>query len=192
MVPSYAVSLPILGFVRNPWSYYVSWYWFQQERPNPNFLFRILSDDGRLDFEQTLFNMLNLGSGSMRLELLMRALPQDYSNQGLNLPGPALAAIRDSHQGFYTFLYRYLYAGAGKPVVIGRLEHIRDELLPMLESVGQPLSSELRRYVEFESPKNTSTHAGYAEYFSPALRDLVARRDAEVIKRHGYVFGAPA
>jgi hypothetical protein len=190
MIPPAAAHLPVLGFVRNPWSYYVSWYTFQLERPNPNFLFRILSDDGQLDFDKTLRNMLHLGAGSVRLEMLLRSLPQKYSNQGLNLPAFALAPIRDTRLGFYTYLYRYLYAGSGKPVIVGRLEELRDELLPMLASVGLPVSGEMRSFVESESPRNTSNHTAYAEHYSEALRDLVAERDAEVIDRHGYRFGA--
>ncbi len=189
MTPSEAAHLPVLGFVRNPWSYYVSWYAFQSERPNPNFLFRILSDDGRLDFDNTVRNMLNLGAGSLRLDMVMQALPQKYSNQGLNLPGFALEPIRNSRQGFYSYLYRSLYPGAGKPVIVGRLEELRDDLLPMLESVGQSVSDEMRSYVENESPRNTSEHTAYTDYYSEGLRDLVAERDAEVITRHGYRFG---
>jgi len=189
MTPPEAAHLPVLGFVRNPWSYYVSWYAFQSERPNPNFLFRILSDDGNLDFENTIRNMLNLGAGSLRLDMVMRALPQKYSNQGLNLPGFALEPIRNTRLGFYSYLYRYLYTGAGKPVIVGRLEELRDELLPMLESVGQSVSDEMRSYVENESPRNTSEHTAYTDYYSEGLRDLVAERDAEVITRHGYRFG---
>jgi hypothetical protein len=190
MIPAGAAHLPVLGFVRNPWSYYVSWYSFQSERPNPNFLFRILSDDGQLNFDNTLRNMLGLGAGSIRLDMVMRALPGQYSNQGLNLPGFALAPIRNTRLGFYTYLYRYLYTGTGKPVIVGRLEELRDEFLPMLASVAQPVSDEMRRYVETESPRNTSTHTAYTEYYDDALRDLVAERDAEVIARHGYRFGA--
>jgi hypothetical protein len=189
MTPPEAAHLPVLGFVRNPWSYYVSWYSFQLERPKPNFLFRILSDDGNLDFEQTIRNMLNLGAGSLRLDMVIRALPQAYSNQGLNLPGFALEPIRNTRLGFYTYLYRYLYTGPGKPVSVGRLEELRDDLVPMLESVGQSASAPMRAYVAEESPVNTSAHTGYIDYYSEALRDLVAERDAEVITRHGYRFG---
>jgi hypothetical protein len=28
-IPQDRLALPVLGFVRNPWSYYVSWYSFQ-------------------------------------------------------------------------------------------------------------------------------------------------------------------
>jgi hypothetical protein len=190
MIPAQAAHLPVLGFVRNPWSYYVSWYTFQSERQGPNFLFRVLSDDGQLDFEHTVRNMLNLGAGSMRLDMLMRSLPRQYSNQGLNLPDFALAPIRNTRLGFYTYLYRYLYAGGAKPVIVGRLEELRDELIPMLENVGQAVSDEMRLFVEKESPRNTSEHTAYTEYYDDSLRDLIAERDAEVIKRHGYRFGA--
>jgi hypothetical protein len=190
MTPAGSAHLPVLGFVRNPWSYYVSWYSFQLERPNPNFLFRILSDDGALDFDHTIRNMLNLGAGSMRLDMALRSLPKQYSNQGLNLPAFALEPIRNTRLGFYTYLYRYLYTGGDKPVIVGRLEELRDDLLPMLESVGQTVNEEIRSYVENEAPANTSSHTAYTEYYSDALKDMVAERDAEVIVRHGYRFGA--
>ncbi len=190
MIPPTAKCLPILGFVRNPWSYYVSWYSFQQQQTNPNFLFRILSDDGQLDFDATLRNMLDLGAGSIRLELVLRALPSAYSNQGLNLPGFALAPIRNSRLGFYSYLYRYLYGGVGDPVRIGRMEELRDELPAMLESAGQPPSAEMSAFIAVAAPSNTSRHDAYTRYYDDSLRALVAERDAEIIARHGYQFGA--
>jgi hypothetical protein len=189
MIPAEQQHLPVLGFVRNPWDYYVSWYSFQMERPHPNFLFRLLSDEGLLDFKSTLRNMLDLGAGSIRLDLILRSLPSSYSNQGLNLPDFALAPIRGTRLGFYTYLYRYLYAGGARPVIVGRMETLREELLPMLESVGEPVSEELRTFVDRELPRNVSAHAAYAEYYDDESRELVAQRDAEVIRRHGYEFG---
>jgi hypothetical protein len=189
MVPQEHAQLPALGLVRNPWSYYVSWYSFQLERPNPNFLFRILSDDGRLDFDTTLRNMLDLGAGSVRLEMLLRALPSTYSNQGLNLPNFALAPIRGTRLGFYTFLYRYLYQGGPEPVIVGRMEDMREDLVPMLEKVEHSPSADMRAYIEEALPRNTSQHALYTEYYNDSLRDLVAKRDEEIISRHNYRFG---
>ncbi|MDE2219132.1 MAG: hypothetical protein KGJ52_02030 [Gammaproteobacteria bacterium] len=191
MIPQEARHLPILGFVRNPWSYYVSWYSFQQQQTNPNFLYRILSDDGRLDFGDTLRNMLDLGAGSIRLDLVLRALPSAYSNQGLNLPKAALAPIRGSRLGFYSYLYRYMYGGVGAQVRIGRSEELRDALPDMLTAAGQAVGEEMMNFIAVAAPRNTSRHDGYTNYYSDALRELVALRDAEVIERHGYEFGAP-
>ena len=47
----------------------------------------------------------------------------------------------------------------------------------------------MRLYVENESPRNTSEHTAYTDYYNDGLRDLVGERDAEVITRHGYRFG---
>jgi len=190
MIPESASSLPVLGFVRNPWSYYVSWYTFQEQHRFPNFLFRILSDEGRLSFAATLRNMLDLSAGSIRLDILLRALPMAYSNQGLNLPGFALAPIRNTRLGFYTFLYRYMYGGYDAPIELGRMEHLRSQLPVMLQKVGQPLSEDLLAFISSAAPRNVSTHDAYTKYYDAASRDLVAERDAEVIERHGYQFGA--
>ena len=189
MIPPDKAGLPVLGFVRNPWSYYVSWYFFQKQRPRPNALFQILSDQGTLNFDQTLRNMLNLGAGSVRLDLLIRALPAQYSNQGLNLPGFALAPIRGTQLGFYGYLYRYLYGDGMQPALIGRLESLREDLLVMLDECGQPVSAAMRTQIEEQAPSNQSTHDRYTHYYSDALRELVAQREAVLISRHGYVFG---
>jgi hypothetical protein len=185
--PQYA-HLPALGFVRNPWSYYVSWYFFQKRRQQRNALFRILSDDGRLEFEPTVANMLELGTTGARLDALVAALPRSYSNSGLNLPGFALEPIRASGRGFYSYLYRYLYDAPGI-MVIRRLDRLRDELVPMLEAVGQPVSRAMYEYLRNAPTTNTSEHAAYADYYGDTLRELVAERDAEIIERHGFRFG---
>jgi hypothetical protein len=188
MLPPAFAHLPALGLVRNPWSYYVSWYAFQAERLQPNPLFRVLSEGGRLDFESTVRNMLNLGTTGDCLEALIAALPAGYRNRGLNLPGFELAGIRSTGLGFYSYLYRHIYGGAGV-LHIGHMEHLREELVPMLVSVGQSVSAAMRSYLLEAPAQNASGHKPYAEYYSPALRDLVAERDADIIERYGYRFG---
>jgi hypothetical protein len=127
-----------------------------------------------------------LGSDDGLLERAVNALPAAYTNQGLNLPGFALAPIRGSGLGFYSFLYRYLY-GSGA-ISIGTMERLREDLPSMLERVGEPLSAEMRAHIEQAPPLNTSEHGAYAEHYDATLADLVAQRDATVIGRYGYSF----
>jgi len=188
MIPDHARHKPILGSVRNPWSYYVSWYTFQREHIKPNYLFRILSDNGQLGFADTIRNMLDLGAGSIRLDLLINALPAKYGNQGLNLPGFAIAPLRNTQLGFYTFLYRHLYGG-GESVHLATMENLRAELPQLLVNTGQSIGEDMMTFIQNEAPRNASAHHSYAYYYDDALRDLVAERDAEVIERHGYRFG---
>jgi hypothetical protein len=187
-VPPIYAHLPALGLVRNPWSYYVSWYAFQARRAQPNALFHIMSEARSLDFAGTVRNLLALGSGGAHLDALLAGLPAHYIHRGLNLPAPALEAIRGSGLGFYSFLYRHLYDGPGL-MHIGRMEQMRTELVPMLVSVGQSVGPAMRRYIDEEPPRNVSEHGEYASHYDACLRDLVAQRDALVIERHGYSFG---
>lgn len=191
LLPRQYAHLPVLGFVRNPWSYYVSWYAFQSRRPQPNALFRILSEEGRLGFEQTIRNMLELGTNPTNdhLDRLVRALPRMYGSRGLNLPGFALERIRGSGRGFYSFLYRYMFDGPGV-MHIGRMELLREELLAMLSALGAPVSVPMREYILNAPARNVSSHTDYSGYYSKALRDLVAERDADVIERHAYSFAS--
>lgn len=189
LIPAEAAHLPVLGFVRNPWSYYVSWYNFQARRPAPNAMFNILSDNGRLGFDATVRNMLELGCGSARLTALLAAMPAHYGNSGLNVPAFALAPIRNSGLGFYSFLYEYLY-GDLSSMTVERAEDLRLKLLEYLESVGHRVTHAMNDFVMDAAPLNTSEHAPYMDYYSNELRDLVAEKDAVIIARHGYQFGA--
>lgn len=188
MLPEQCASLPLLGLVRNPWSYYVSWYSFQRSRPQPNALFQTLSDGGTLDFNATVRNMLSLDRDQALLDRVLAALPAAYINQGLNLPASALAPIRGSGLGFYSFLYRYLYGPDVAAVRLARMEQLRSEVPDLLESVGEPLTHELRDYIATAPALNTSEHQPHRQLYDGELARLVAERDAFVIDRHGYTF----
>lgn len=190
LLPDELRGLPVLGFVRSPWSYYVSWYAFQSQRPRPNALFRCVSDDGALDFKASVRNLLELGNDAARLDRLLQLLPDHYgaAGFGLNLPRFALAPIRGSGLGFYSFLFRYMYTTPGVEPVIGRCESLRTDFLGFLERVGAPISAELRDFVLNASPRNASQHGDWRDYYDRELADLVRARDASVIEQFGYSF----
>lgn len=187
LAPREHAAKPMLGLVRNPWSYYVSWYAFQSGRKQQNALFRILSDDGRKDFEGTIRGMLELGSGSTLLNPIVAALPKAYGGQGINLPGFALAPIANTGLGFFSYINHYMYDGTPATRVV-KMERMRDDLPGLLEGAGFVPSPAMRAFIRDEAPQNTSQHAPYQTYYSAALRDLVAERDAEVIDAQGYTF----
>lgn len=189
LIPAEASRLPVLGFVRNPWSYYVSWYNFQAQRPVPNVLFRILSNNGRLGFDATIRNLLELGAGSPHLGAIIAALPANYGNSGLNLPQFALAPIRNSTIGFYSFLYQYLFGEFDGKLTVERAEDLRVRLLQYLQAVGHRVTNAAHDFLMDAAARNTSEHASYADYYSDELRALVAEKDKIIVARHGYRFG---
>jgi hypothetical protein len=188
-IPAESAGLPCIGLVRNPWAYYVSWYSFQAGLPRQNPLFQVLSDRGRLGFAGTVRNMLTLADDPARLEAAAAALPADYTNRGLNLPGFALRAVAGTGVGFYTFLYRYMFGTEDSRLHVGRSESLRDELAALLARVGEAPSPALREYLANAEPTNVSQHGPVESHYDGALRDLVAERDAHVIARFSYRFG---
>ncbi|HYK99816.1 MAG TPA: hypothetical protein VEU78_01370 [Steroidobacteraceae bacterium] len=188
LVPAGSAALPVLGLVRNPWSYYLSWYAFQSQRRQPNVLFQLMSADRTLDFRGTVRNLIELGDNPALLDQLIAALPPAYVNRGINLPGFALEAIRGSGLGFYSYLYRYMYEGPGTPH-IGCMERMRSELQSMFASVGQPVDSPMAAYIARAPAQNVSEHGHYRDYYDAALRRLVEQRDSALIERFGYRYG---
>jgi hypothetical protein len=190
LLPPDLRALPLLGFVRSPWSYYVSWYAFQSQRPRPNALFRIVSDGGSLDFKASVRNLLELGSDPQRLERVLAVLPDRYGEAGfgLNLPNFALAPIRGSGLGFYSHLFRYMHAAPGLDPVVGTCENLRADLLGFFERYGIDTPAALREFVQSAPPRNASSHGDWRGYYDRELADLVAMRDASVIERFGYRF----
>ena len=192
LLPQELRALPLLGFVRSPWSYYVSWYAFQSQRPRPNALFRIVSEEGTLDFKASVRNLLELGDDAARLERVLAQLPDRYGDAGfgLNLPAFALAPIRGAGLGFYSFLFRYMYTAPGLEPLIGTCENLRADLLGFFDRCGIDTTAALREFVQTAPPRNTSAHGDWRGYYDRELADLVAARDASVIERFGYRFGA--
>ncbi len=194
LIPPSCAGLPVVGLVRNPWSYYVSWYSFQRQRPQPNALFRAVSDEGRLDFHHAIHNLLDLGQNAPLLARAVQGLPRDYGTRGLNLPGFVLARIGGSTTGFYSFLYDYMYHpaatndGSRGTLQVGRMEELPGQLLELFTAAGQPVSAACRAEILGSPARNTTTHGPYVDYYNQALRDHVAERDAAVIARHGYTF----
>ena len=180
-------ALPVLGAVRNPFAYYVSWFHYQSGQAQPNPLFRICSDEGRLGFAETIHNLVTLESSPERLKALSDAVPDQFVNHGLNLTKGCVASLGGSGLGFYSFLYRRLFAGAADVSLI-HVENLRAELRAFLRRRLSTPSPEADRFITEAPMLNTTTHGPHRAYYTPALRELVERMDAPVIAAHGYRF----
>lgn len=175
----------VFGTVRSPWAYYVSWYHFQCIQPNPNILFQVCSNEGKLSFNETISNLVRLSGDETRLALLERAFPDTYTNYGLNLTKACVGELRERGLGFYSFLYERLYAGAKEPTIL-RVENLREELRSALSSVGHLPNQCIDRFLNEAPPLNSSQHEAPARYFDDGLATLVAERDGNIIDRYGY------
>lgn len=188
-MPASCAALPLLGSVRNPWDYYVSWYAFQSAMPRPNPVFRVVSADGRLGFSDSVRNLLTLGEQPALLDAVRDGLPDTFPNRGINLTRNCLKPLAGSRLGFYSFLYQRIYGGANDVSMLD-MHALRDGLPVLLEQIGVSATAAMRHYLSRAPALNSSEHGHYADYYDATLRALVAERDAVVIARHGYTFEA--
>jgi hypothetical protein len=190
-IPEPARALPILGTVRNPWDYYVSWYSFQQAKAAPNALFELASDDRRLGFAGTIGNLMRLGEDAPLLDAWASRLPDVAPNRGINLTRADVAPLRESGVGFYSFLYRRMYGDLSRTTLL-ETARLRAGLQDFLMAVGVDVTPSMQTWLARQPPINASAHAHYGGFYDPALRDLVAEKDADVIQRHGFSFETAA
>lgn len=189
-IPDEYRALPVVGTVRNPWDYYVSWYHFQQGQTRPNPLFLICSDGGSADFTTTIRNLVTLESHPDRIRQLADAFPETFVNYGLNLTKRCILGLAGSGRGFYSFLHDRLYAGAS-PLIL-KMETLRQSLAEAPLGLGASETIRMHRFMTATPNLNTSHHDAYPSYYSEETQRLVAEMDRGIIERYGYCFGENA
>ncbi len=189
LLPNEYSHLPVLGAVRNPWEFYVSWYHHVWPRDAATPLHSWLSENGKQQFEGATRNALNFGSDNKRLDALIEKMPDEVDYHKRNIPNitkDALRKVRGSSMGYCTFRFNHLFGNADE-VVFCRLETLRQDLIRFFEGIGAA-PDELRDYVFRRDKKNISEHLHYSTYYTPELAELVSIRDRPLIERFGYVF----
>jgi hypothetical protein len=193
LLPGEFSHLPVLGTIRNPWTFYPSWYYHHQSDIRYLPLFCSLSENRKLDFVQTTRNALNLGTSDEKLDLVIQGLCENFDYQKRhvsNLTKDVMRTIRGTGIGLYTFRFNQLF-GQADDIYFARVESLRTDLIAFFETIGAA-SDALRSYVLGLDKKNISEHLHYSTYYTPDLAELVLMRDRPLIERFGYVFEQPS
>ena len=189
LLPREYSHLPVLGAVRNPWEFYVSWYHHVWPRDAASILISWVTDNGKHGFIGTARNALNLGVNDERLDVLIEMLPEQVNYRRRNIPNitkEAMRRVRGTGVGYYTFRFNHLFGNADD-VFICRLETLRQDLVGFFDGIGAA-TDELRDYVLHSDKKNTAEYLHYSTYYTQELTELVLVRDRQLIERFGYVF----
>lgn len=189
LLPREYAHLPILGAVRNPWEFYVSWYHHVLPRDAATPLISWMTENGKLDFVGTIRNAASFGANDERLDALIELLPDqvDYGKRNIpNLTKEAVRRFRGTGVGYYTFRFNHLF-GTADDVSVCRFESLTQDLIGFFEAIDAA-TDELRDYVLRSDKKNTSEHLHYSTYYPTELADLVHIRDRQLIERFGYAF----
>lgn len=157
-IPEAYQSLPKLGFIRNPYSWYVSSFAYLKKR-GENEVFKQLSNNGTRDFKSTLLAVFDLD-----LDFVESHGIGGYSWHIKHMFGEDLAALR-----------------------IGKFEELRHELLRIMNSTVT-LPPSFIKAVQTYPVVNASPHDHYRSYYDDELRELVAEKDRWIFEQFGYDF----
>jgi hypothetical protein len=185
-LPQCYAHLPLLGVVRNPWSYYVSWYEFQKTLKEPTFVWRVFSDDGRLGFEGTIQRMLHCGQDRNTVHQLIRRAPENYSTTGVNVTRNHLRGLHEEKGGWYTFLFKHMYGNSAIEII--QTENLRRGFYEFLIR-QMDVSDELKSFIFGARRLNATSHSHYSDYYTPTLIEDIAVQEKEIVERFGYMFG---
>ena len=198
-LPAEYSDLPVIGFVRNPWDWYVSM--FSDYARKKQYVFQVLSQRGELDFEATVTNFLTLGDSSTESKSLLRRLAT-YAPRVINTKRPPpshLPGLKSEHFraypagiGYYSWLVQLMFESeSDRRIHFGRFENLRSEALRLLEETGTSITNDISEYLREAEPLNASSRPkSVTDCYGPELLQLVAEKDGQLIERFGYAHNA--
>ena len=170
-IPAEFAHLPVLGFVRNPWDWYVSWFHYVKAH-------RERFQDGEHGPWGAVFNYGQASFGEV-----IRAACAGVPANG---ESPAwMDRMRADGVDLYTRMFDQVFGDDG--VEIGRFEQLRADFLSFLRRHHVPVPNELEQAVLTRPPDNQTHHAPYRSYYDHKLRELVAR-SSRIGRNYGYEF----
>ena len=162
----------VLGIVRNPWDWYVSWYFFRvrefRERTG------LFGRNPAREWGKLLTGWhehLSTPDAQTR-DGFQRALP------GL-MDGTLADSYTETHERFF---------GDDRPTHLARFETLGADVTDFLKAHRIPNKLNLRTALRTFPRKNTSRHGPYRDYYDDGARDLVVKADRAIIERYGYEF----
>ncbi|MGD9584443.1 MAG: aspartyl/asparaginyl beta-hydroxylase domain-containing protein [Lysobacterales bacterium] len=194
LVPATRRHLPIVGVVRNPWDWYVSWYAFNRRLGLRNPLFVVVSDGGKADFKTTVRNLLFFGAASAEScayrSALAAILPEEFGgDRGAGLTRACVESCKDPERGYYSWLFERMLGGAEPTRLhIARFENLHADFIAIMRRLSVDEADALDATLRTAEKKNTSNHSHYSQYYDAELRELVGERERGLIDAYGYVF----
>jgi hypothetical protein len=193
MLPADVADLPVVGMVRNPWDWYISWYAFNT-RPNvSNPLFFILSDGFQANYRQIIKNLICLGSDQKSSQNYRRALidilPETLEdNNGVGLTKESIRELEGSQDGYYSWQFKRMHGELDDKLHIGRFENLQEDFLSIMRNLTVPEADAMQSSFEKMPRLNSSSHSHYSKYLDSELKDLIAEKDAWLINQFDYGF----
>ena len=196
LLPEEAKSLPVVGVIRSPWDWYVSWYAFNNLRGVKNPLFNIVSRGKQAGFSETIENLVRYPERSSSNDIMKSShkalLSEHFENDGgAGFTKACVNEFNSATEGYYSLLVKRMFGDRRDNVHLIRFEFLEHDLRQVLQRLGVAEAEAIHRYMSEQPKKNSSVRGHYAQYYEPQLGALSAEKDKGIIERFGYTFSPP-
>jgi len=196
LIPEEAKSRPIIGVIRNPWDWYVSWYAFNNLRGVKNPLFSIVSRGKQAGFSETIENLARYPETSASNDIMKRShealLPEQFENDGgAGFTKTCVSEFNSATEGYYSLLVRRMLGEATANVHLVRFERLEQDLIEILERLNVIEAGAIQKHLTERPQKNSSSRGHYSQYYDDALTAVVEEKEKDLIERFGYTFTSP-
>lgn len=199
-LPEEFAHLPVVSFVRNPWDWYVSWYYHMIDKGHANPVIASAIKQGKVGFEDVLlhvFKSTRKGTNEAK-QLDQYIASKEFTNKRthpeiVDLNETMVQQMRDNKWGVLTWRYNFLLGDTStKNIIFGRYEFLADDLISIIESLGVELSEQEKLSVTGSGPMNVGksrSRRAYQEmYKGRALHNMIANREKKIIESFSYSF----
>jgi len=193
LIPESAAHLPVIGIVRNPWDWYVSWYAFNNLGGVRNPLFSIVSRGKQAGFKETISNLIRYPQASPESDHI-RALHQSVlpdvpgQERDAGFTRQCVNEMESETLGYYSALVERMFGTQRPRLTLIPFEDLEKQLFDTLQELEVPEATQVRNFMRDHPQQNTSRRSHYAHYFDDELRRLVLERECRLIEQFGYHF----
>jgi hypothetical protein len=193
LLPEEAKQRPIIGVIRDPWDWYVSWYAFNNLRGVKNPLFNIVSRGKQAGFSETIENLARYPETSLSNNIMKRShralLTEQFENDGgAGFTKGCVSEFESPTEGYYSLLVKRMLGEATANVHLIRFESLQQDLIAVLDKLNVAEAEAIRRHLDNQPKKNSSSRGHYAQYYDAELSALIGEKEKALIERFGYTF----
>jgi hypothetical protein len=165
-------TVPSFCFIRNPWDWYVSRYFFRKKET--------ISTGPATDVEKFSNDIEGFRK---HLYILDKHIEQGVPLKPLKGKGLARIWRRETLNKFYQEM---TYPGV---TYICRFENLSKELPDILENLYPQVFKKQEISMRIKRKVNESSHLHYVKYYNDELREMIYQWDKDFIEKFGYEFG---
>lgn len=195
-LPAQFKILPIISFVRNPWDWYVSWFFHMQDYGGFNPLFANAVKAGNNDFTSIMhfiFDSLNEGSDAAKdLDDYIHS-PEHLQRESHDLDQIMINFQRENSCGMLTWRYKFnIGENENTTKHIGRFETLAEDIILCLKNCNVPLSQPSKFKIRMARPVGEGATRAKRDYRSlytdSRLIERVAEKERFIVDSFDYKF----